>query len=122
MGAQTHSDTIVFNNLSLLNNTSSFDILLLKSDLPTEIKSTPNDVLDGKFITYPNPGTGKFQVICNLPIQRISVTNLFGQIVFSDDISTNNHQQYSFDLYQPGIYILTVQVSTGLLCRKIVVQ
>lgn len=122
LAGQTNSDMVLFNNLTLSNNTGTYDIFLLKSDLPTEIKSIPNDVLDGKIITFPNPGKGRFQIICNLPIQRISVTNLFGQIVFSDDISTNNHQQYSLDLYQPGIYILSVQVSTGLMCRKIVVE
>lgn len=122
LAGQTNSDMVLFNNLTLSNNTGTYDIFLLKSDLPTEIKSIPNDVLDGKIIAFPNPGTGKFQITCNLPIQRISVTNFLGQIVFSDDISTNNHQQYSFDLYQPGIYILSVQVSTGLMCRKIVVE
>lgn len=69
LGAQTHSDTIVFNNLSLLNNTGSFDILLLKSDFPSGIESIEGE-LNGKITLFPNPSNGQFQLNCNQSIEK----------------------------------------------------
>ena len=121
MGAQTHSDTIVFNNLSLLNNTGSFDILLLKSDFPSGIESIEGE-LNGKITLFPNPSNGQFQLNCNQSIEKITISDVFGRIVFTSEEKDSSLHGYRFDLKNRGMYIMTVQIKNEQLSGKIIIE
>ncbi|MBK7849777.1 MAG: T9SS type A sorting domain-containing protein [Bacteroidetes bacterium] len=121
LGAQTHSDTIVFNNLSLLNNTGSFDILLLKSDFPSGIESIEGE-LNGKITLFPNPSNGQFQLNCNQSIEKITISDVFGRIVFTSEEKDSSLHGYRFDLKNRGMYIMTVQIKNEQLSGKIIIE
>lgn len=69
---------------------------------------------------YPNPTNGKLTIESGSPIESVSISNLFGQIINVPNPYTGN-LLYSLDmsLFSKGIYFITVKTKDGSVTQKI---
>jgi glucose/arabinose dehydrogenase len=75
------------------------------------------------FVLYPNPASETFTVVSEgNPISKISVFDLRGNLVLSNDIISTHEQQLSVSGFENGVYIVKIQSENGKSAfRKLVV-
>jgi hypothetical protein len=66
---------------------------------------------------YPNPTMGEINVTADVPIQRLILTNLAGQILLNEQNSSLNMCDLS-----AGTYFLSIETASGKSVRKIIKQ
>ena len=64
---------------------------------------------------YPNPTKGIFSVECESQIQKVIVSNSFGQIVF-----TTEQTKIDLSNYPNGIYFLKIETISGSTINKVI--
>jgi PKD repeat protein len=85
------------------------------------------EVNNNGLMVYPNPNSGLFTVVMDLPIAsdvRIELNNAMGQRVYSEDLAQKRYWKKEFDLgsFVKGIYLLQLTTNAGVLNRRIVIQ
>lgn len=70
------------------------------------VNKSPKEI-SNNFKLYPNPSNGKIQIEGNLNINKISITDACGKIVFTENYNINN-VQLNLGL-QSGIYLITIK-------------
>jgi len=82
----------------------------------------PYNILDGIEV-YPNPVNNILSINLHMPIDgTISITNLLGQQIYSENISvaSSTTEQIDMSLYTNGVYFLSVQSQGQRLIKKVV--
>jgi hypothetical protein len=82
--------------------------------------------LDRMVDIYPNPSTGQFEIILNIPKtgeMSIQVYSVTGQLVQSRELilSTGHHTEV-FNLEQKGIYLVEIRSGQDQVFRKVLIQ
>jgi hypothetical protein len=88
--------------------------LLGNNPLPDPVTSTEASVEESVTV-YPNPSNGTLNIRSGRPVQNVTVLNQQGQTV------TTIHAANQLDLraLPPGIYILKIQLTDGIVTRKV---
>jgi len=88
-----------------------------------------NDVssIENAFNVYPNPSNGNITISADVPSQgdyTLSVFNLMGQKIYSDNININRHYSSSINLSgnAAGVYLITLSGQGRLMEKKIVLN
>jgi len=77
---------------------------------------------ENSFEVYPNPNNGIFTINSKDIIQKIEVTNIAGQTLFSKTTSEKQHQLKLYDFAQ-GIYFIKVSYPNGLsITKKVIIN
>lgn len=71
---------------------------------------------------YPNPASSSFTVESSENIRNYAVTSMNGQIVESGDGNQQNFIDIDSDNYLPGMYIVTITTSKGIVTEKIIIE
>ncbi len=82
-----------------------------------------NELNNGNnFEIYPNPNNGIFTIDSKDVIQKIEVTNIAGQTLFSETTSEKTHQLH-LNHFSQGIYFIKVSYQDGLtITKKVIVN
>ena len=99
-------------------NTNTGSIKYRKGDF-SPLSSTKDNNADLHLSVYPNPSSGIFYVDSDMDINRITIFNLFGQVIQTLGPQTKSS---SFTLRKSGLYLVQVETSAGTAIRKIVVK
>lgn len=84
-----------------------------------EIKNTLNSIF------YPNPANDKLNIEVNsqsIEVIEISITNLFGELVFKTLTSQNEKSQINLSDFKNGLYFITVKQNNNSTTQKIIIQ
>lgn len=113
------------------NNNLSYDLICLNDpvlncfgDLTDyEILSVEESVFQG-FHIYPNPASSVVNIMNeNLDINRIIITNLFGDQILSHSVSNQENEIHINISHLPtGMYIITFELNTYMVNQKLIVQ
>jgi hypothetical protein len=77
---------------------------------------------ENSFEVYPNPNNGIFNISSKDIIQKIEVTNIAGQILFSETTS-EKAKQLQLNHFAQGIYFIKVSYPNGLnITKKVIVN
>ncbi len=71
---------------------------------------------------YPNPAKNKLTVITNASQQKLTITNMVGQIVFEKNITNQGKTDLDISSLSMGIYLLRIDSKTNNYCKKIIVE
>ena len=95
--------------------------LIVDSVSATSILSV-NEVLSNKFVVYPNPTTGLINVSNsdNIRLNKITVTDLNGRVVKSNNYDNLSDTQLNVSDLSAGMYLLTISSDQGTAVKKIV--
>jgi hypothetical protein len=99
-----------------------FDDFLIEEgqDSPTAIK--PPEHNENKFIVYPNPSTGQYNLIMNQPGEyQLIVYDSFGKLLMKRK-SVNTLETINLTGYSAGIYILSILSDRNNYVQKLVKQ
>ncbi|TYB79559.1 T9SS type A sorting domain-containing protein [Bizionia myxarmorum] len=92
-------------------------ITLMESFLTNPLSTTKNDLVQNTFQVIPNPVTDVVNIHYNAPntIQSIQISDMNGRIIIR-----NNEASKSVDVsaLQSGLYMVTIQTSSGVLTKK----
>ena len=83
-----------------------------------------NDILSTEILDYsiyPNPFTENLIIKSNSPMETITIYDMNGKILFMEDIFANE-MQFSSELLNEGVYILSIQGEEGPPFRKLVIK
>ncbi len=70
---------------------------------------------------YPNPSNNIVNVVSSADIQRVTMMNYVGQIVFDQKVVEDNDLQIGVAGFDVGVYIVKVETSIGIYVKKITV-
>ena len=102
--------------------------LMIRLNLGYEtVSSLQDDIFDGKLSVHPNPSTGIFNldlVEVNSGEYVISVTNILGEVVYSETRNVNNTTSTKLDLsdMSSGIYMLNIQNENSNISKKLIIE
>ncbi|MDR2835687.1 MAG: T9SS type A sorting domain-containing protein [Bacteroidales bacterium] len=123
------NEAITFGNEMTVNNLSSGYYSVTVTDGNNCTKSL-NDIWvddaisieyhETKTEIYPNPSTGKFIINSDKNIQRISIINENGIIIYSTDCNSNRYEINQ--KIASGIYILNVETEKEILKHKLIIE
>ncbi len=88
--------------------------------IPSSIKTNNNSEKNLKI--YPNPASDYLYVESNtnLNIKYVEIINIKGSCVKRQNLNNNNQSQINVKNLSPGIYLLKVYSSNGIIVRKII--
>ncbi len=90
--------------------------IITKQDIPI--------VEEHQIQVFPNPTTGKFQVMVNSgeAIRGIELINISGEILLTLGASADSNQQRSISLldYPSGVYLVRVHLDSGVIVKRVV--
>ncbi len=120
----TVEDTYVYENCEIvvfLQNLSSKEIYQGTSKMMTEITGINKPVFTEEFSIYPNPAHGSVNIKSSSTIQKVSVYNPSGQIVFADKASSGLFQ-LSTQQMKPGLYLFRVETESGVTTQRVIIE
>jgi hypothetical protein len=80
-----------------------------------------NPALANAISVYPNPTNSLVNVVSTAEIQRVTMMNYVGQIVFDQKVVEDNDLQIGVSGFDVGVYIVKVETSIGIFVKKITV-
>jgi len=116
-----YSSSITFDNVTL-TNAGSGDIFLAKSGNSTGLFET---VTTSNFSCYPNPTASHITIENHNPTPKtftLSITNIQGQLLFSEHLEIDKTHTIDLTKYSNGIYFLTLQNEKENFVGKVVVK
>jgi len=90
-------------------------------------KIKPSDNQDNKFILYPNPSEGIFNLKFNTAdtkLNKVEVTDITGKVILQQQYDQNERYAEEIDLLgkPKGIYFINVTLSDDLYSRKVIIR
>ena len=122
---------ILYNRVKDRNLISHFceDTLVQSRSIISEEQSLKEEVfIDEELIVYPNPTRGIFTIQSNAKLMDgiLLITNQLGQVVFQKNYLQNPHssekEQFTFDNWSAGYYILTFHKSDFTYRKKLIIR
>jgi hypothetical protein len=102
------------------NKNNPRSIWLVKTDQNGIIGLADSKFLKTEVSLYPNPINNLFHLqFSQVTTAQITIYNLSGQKVFTDNIYSNNHYQGSLKL-PSGLYIMRIQTETTTITKKLI--
>lgn len=102
--------------LSVIDSNSCYfaDSIKITVTSPSSITTlSDNDI---NFSIFPNPTSGRFNILASKNIEEILITNSFGQIIFHD---MPNKKNVSFTINVDGIYFVVLTSGNQTITRKL---
>ena len=106
-------------------NTAGISVLFGDSTFNYYHKESSSGLIDlkeGNVAVYPNPTTGKFKVFSSDIIEGIEISNLLGEMIFSNLKINNSSREIDLSDYAKGIYVVRIKTATETVIRKIIVR
>jgi len=78
-----------------------------------------------KLKIYPNPGTGKYLILIDVPYSddiAVNVYSLAGEVVYSDVVSYTRLYELHLDKQPPGLYLVRIILPDQIFTNKIIHQ
>ena len=70
---------------------------------------------------YPNPATDVLNIVSESAIKSIKILNFTGQTMLESEVNDNN-LRINTSAYQPGIYIIRVEISKDIISKKVTIK
>ncbi len=87
------------------------------SNMPQESTKLPESLsLDEEkdLMVYPNPNSGKFNIVCPIGIREVVIYNILGQVAFSGGFSTEqNSLEVDLTDKPKGVYFIRIEDANG---------
>jgi hypothetical protein len=92
-----------------------------------DVSVSVENVFSGKLSVYPNPSEGVFNldlVNVNSGDYLISVSNILGEVVYSENRDVNSSTSATLDLsdMKSGVYMLNIQNDNNIISRKLIIE
>jgi hypothetical protein len=121
-----NTDTITAHSTNPLTGTGNHvsyyyidSVTLWQNNFPTITKEIS---MENELNIFPNPAFSFCKISSQKVIQKISVTNITGQVMFQEFVNSKNHQ-LPLSHFSPGIYFIKVNYTNGLtVTKKIIVS
>lgn len=82
-----------------------------------------NDISKGNITVYPNPSDGIFNIESNNTVKSLEIYDSFGKLTYSE---SGYKQQFGKEInlsnYGNGVYLIKLQTSKGIVCKKILIR
>ncbi len=75
----------------------------------------------GGLDVYPNPSKDEVNVSSGSIIKSISIFNSFGQLMKNQNVNDKNFR-FNISKFNPGVYVLKIEFSDGLISKRIVIE
>ena len=85
------------------------------------IQSIPQHALNQHVVIYPNPAKEVLKVEMTTPFEKIEITNLLGQVIYTNSVS---EQELTLNVssYRSGIYFIRLYGKEGVVTKKFTVR
>ena len=81
------------------------------------------DPLAEKVVVFPNPSSGLFTIRSKNAFDNVSLSNLYGQTIFTKRVTNSGEYLLDATQYPKGIYFITVKLTTGNVTNhRIIIQ
>lgn len=120
----TVEDTYVYENCEIvvfLQNLTTREIYQGTSKMMTEITGIQEPVSQEEISIYPNPAHGAVNIKSSSQIQKVSVYNPSGQLVFEGNANTGLYHLSTQQL-NAGLYLFKVETVAGVTTQRVVIQ
>ena len=92
------------------NWTASNELLISGEDTPSE----------RNILVYPNPVTDFLEISAGYEIESVSLLDLTGRIIISEDQVDSEVYQIDMRSFNPGIYFVRIKMARGIITCKII--
>lgn len=115
------SDTLIFDATTLLDSTSSFDILIAAISSLVSVEEN-NALAENTFSLFPNPSHGKFYILTNPNDQgTVVIYDMIGKEIDYKIISPGI-QQLDLSGQPKGIYFISIKTESKSYSKRIIIQ
>jgi hypothetical protein len=90
----------------------------------TKVTGIENSFKKSAFNIYPNPATNQINIgLKNEIISSINISNLLGEVIFSNSVISNNSEKISIDVsaYKNGVYLVQIESERDVTTQKIII-
>jgi len=80
-----------------------------------------DEIAENKVSLYPNPASNLVNVTSTHEMNRLTVTNYVGQVVYtSEDAGTR--VELNTNSYQPGVYLVKIETESGVVTKRVIIR
>jgi hypothetical protein len=90
----------------------------------TKVTGIENNFIKSAFNIYPNPATNQINIgLKNEIISSVKISNLLGEVIFSNSVISNNSEKISIDVsaYKNGVYLVQIESERDVTTKKIII-
>ena len=84
-----------------------------------EILNVHQYLLDNSILIYPNPTHDKLTIQLSIPFEKVEITNLLGQLIYSTEVNDTAFSIHVAD-YHSGIYFVRLIGEQGVVTKKFI--
>jgi hypothetical protein len=110
------SDSLAFDNTTLVNTNTSFDFYIAATDVTTLIRENENS--SGVLAVFPNPASEQVNIRCPWDMDEVVVSNVLSGTVLH---VYPGIKSFSFPVKSDGVYFITVSTKKQRLTKKAIV-
>ncbi len=125
VGGWFYSDSILFDNHVLINDSSGLsDIFLAKLIPPMITTQFISTVPENYILIYPNPAQDYLILdkLNSLKKYSILITNIEGKIIFTTSVTGKKNIRINTKDFKNGIYTIRIQTTEGIETKKLIVD
>jgi type IX secretion system substrate protein len=79
------------------------------------------DNVTGALEIYPNPTSDRLTIVSPIAIERITVMNYVGQVVYDETVADETMLELSVANYESGVYFIKVETADGIATERVTV-
>jgi hypothetical protein len=108
-------------NLRITSNDSDNSLLIIPVTLEVETGISVNELQQVEVNIFPNPAGNHLQVQANQLIERISITDISGKVIYTVN-DNRHHTTLDLTFLRNGLYLIQVTTSQGTYAKKLQVN
>ncbi|MAZ93858.1 MAG: hypothetical protein CMF58_05510, partial [Lentimicrobiaceae bacterium] len=70
---------------------------------------------------YPNPAQDNVTVTSSVPMNKLTVTNYVGQVVYTGEMFDATSVELNTSSYQAGVYLVKIDTDNGIVTKQVVI-
>ncbi len=70
---------------------------------------------------YPNPATDRVNVTSTQAMERITVLNYVGQVVFTQQLNGDKGVTLNTASYESGVYVVRIDTQDGVVTKRVII-
>ena len=86
------------------------------------ITSIDNPLTGGMTALYPNPATDRVNIASSQSIDRITVVNYVGQVIYDAEVNDENSVVLNTSAYGAGMYIVRISTANGVVTKRMTIS
>ena len=81
-----------------------------------------NPLADGMTSLYPNPATDRVNITSTQSIDRITIVNYVGQVVYDSEVNAERSVVLNTSDYEAGMYIVRIKTENGVVTKRMTIS